>query len=218
MKIEQKLKTFGSVPLTHGILLSLLAEYRSPNDKIVRLMHEGWLVAVKRGLYVVSPELTSIPVSLPLVANHLYGPSCVSMDYALSHYGIIPDRVFDVTSMTIRRSKRYDLQLGRFSYTHSDQKLYSVGIDRVVNADKTTFMIASPEKALCDKLLFTRNLNSVTSRDLQALLFEDLRVDDEQFARFDPQVIEASLQGGYKVKLLQTLLHLLKSMKSRRIG
>jgi len=68
-------------------------------------------------------------------------------------------------------------------------------------------MIASPEKALCDKLLFTRNLNSVALRELQALLFEDLRVDGRaQFARNTQQVIEASLQGGYNVKLLQTLL------------
>jgi hypothetical protein len=57
---------------------------------------------------------------------------------------------------------------------HSEQKLYSAGIDRVINADKTTVMIASPEKALC---LFTRNLNRVALRELQALLFEDLRVD-----------------------------------------
>ena len=46
------------------------------------------------------------------------------------------------------------------------------------------------------------------------LLFEDLRVDEEQFALFDPQVIEAMLQCGYKVKLLRALLRLLKSMNT----
>ena len=96
-------------------LLSILGEYRSPNDKIVCMIDEGLLLPVKKGLYAVSPEITGIPLSLPLVANLLYGPSYVSMDFALYHYGIIPERVIEVTSMTTKRGKHYNLQVGRFS-------------------------------------------------------------------------------------------------------
>lgn len=130
MRLERKLRTFGDVPLTHGNLLSMLDEYRSPNDKIVRMINDGWLQLIRKGLYAVSPEITGIPLSLPLVANLLYGPSYVSMDYALSYYGIIPERVVEVTSMTTKRGKVYDLPVGRFSYTHSQPQLYSIGISR----------------------------------------------------------------------------------------
>ena len=213
MQLEKKLSSFGGVPLTHGALVSMLKEYRSPNDKIVRLIDEGWLVPIKKGLYAVSPERTTIPISTPLVANLLYGPSYVSMDYALYHYGIIPERVVEVTSMTTRRGKVYDLPIGRFSYTHSPLDFYPVGLDRIENTDKTGFLMASPEKALCDKLVFTRNLNIASPRALQELLMDDLRLDEESITRFDSKVIEACIMPGMKERMLRALLELVNSMK-----
>jgi len=213
MQLEKKLSSLGGVPLTHGALVSMLKEYRSPNDKIVRLIDEGWLVPIKKGLYAVSPERTTIPISTPLLANLLYGPSYVSMDYALYHYGIIPERVVEVTSMTTRRGKVYDIPIGRFSYTHSPLDFYPVGIDRVENTDKTGFLMASPAKALCDKLVFTRNLNIASQRALRELLMDDLRLDEESITRFDPKVIEACIMLGMKERMLRALLELVHSMK-----
>ena len=213
MKLEQKLRTFGGVPLTHGTLLSILDEYWSPNDKIVRMIDEGSLLPIKKGLYAVSPEITGIPISLPLVANLLYGPSYVSMEYALHHYGIIPERVVEITSMTTRRGKTYDLTVGRFSYTHSPPEFYAIGIDRVENPDQTGFLMASPEKALCDKLVFTRNLN-IKSRDvLEELLFDDLRIDEDSLARFDIKVIHACIAAGMKSDMLRALLQLVNTFQ-----
>ena len=213
MRLEQKLKTFGGVPLTHGTLLSILDEYRSPNDKIVRMIDEGLLLPIKKGLYAVSPEITGISLSLPLVANLLYGPSYVSMEYALHHYGITPERVVEITSMTTRRGKIYDLTVGRFSYTHSPPEFYAVGIDRIENSDKTGFLMASPEKALCDKLVFTRNLN-IKSRDaLEGLLFDDLRIEEDSLARFDTRVIDDCILAGIKTDMLQALLKLVNTLQ-----
>ncbi|NTV92630.1 MAG: hypothetical protein HGA72_04985 [Chlorobiaceae bacterium] len=73
MQLEKKLKVFGGVPLTHSSLLSILGEYRSPNDKIVRMIDYGLLLPVKKGLYAVSTEITGIPLSLPLVADLIKG-------------------------------------------------------------------------------------------------------------------------------------------------
>lgn len=213
MRLEQTLRTFGGVPLTHGTLLSILDEYRSPNDKIVRMIDEGLLLPIKKGLYAVSPEITGIPLSLSLVANLLYGPSYVSMDYALHHYGIIPERVVEITSMTTRRGKMYDLMVGRFSYTHSPPEFYATGIDRLENPDKTGFLMASPEKALCDKLVFTRNLN-IKSRDaLEGLLFDDLRIEEDSLARFDTRVIDACIAARIKSDMLRALLQLVNRMQ-----
>jgi hypothetical protein len=217
MQIEKQLRTFGGVPLTHSVLLSLLGDYRSPNDKIVRMISEGVLLPIKKGLYTVSSEITGIPLSLPLVSNLLYGPSYVSMDYALFHYGIIPERVIEVTSMTIKRGKVYDLPIGRFSYTHSQPDLYAVGIERVENADRTGYLMASPEKALCDKLIFTRNLNVQSQKALHELLFDDLRIDEDALARFDPEVIRACMSAGVKVEMLRALWKLVNGAKGEAL-
>jgi hypothetical protein len=213
IRLEKRLRQFGGVPLNHGTLLSILGEYRSPNDKIARMVGDGLLKPIKKGIYVVSPEITGIPISLPLVANLLYGPSYVSMDYALHHYGIIPEMVVEVTSMTTKRGKMFDLPLGRFSYTRSPLDLYAIGIDRVENADHTGYLMASPEKALCDKLLFTRNLNVRTVRGIRELLFDDLRVDEDSLDRFDPEVIRACMAAGPKSDMVKALLQVVTSRR-----
>ncbi|KZK75046.1 MAG: hypothetical protein A3K90_04295 [Pelodictyon luteolum] len=164
-------------------------------------------------MYAVSPDITGIPLSLPLMANLLYGPSYVSMDYALFHYGIIPERVNEVTSMTIKRGKAYDLSIGRFSYIHSHPILYSIGIDRVENEDRTGYLLASPEKALCDKLIFTRNLHVRSQRAFYELLFDDLRIDEDVLAHFDPEVIRACMSAGVKVELLRMLWQLVNGVQ-----
>ncbi|HHE07946.1 MAG TPA: hypothetical protein ENL01_03490 [Chlorobaculum parvum] len=216
IRLQQKLRTFGGVPLTHGTLLSILGAYRSPNDKIARMVDEGLLLPIKKGTYVISPDITSIPVSLPLVANLLYGPSYVSKDYALHYYGLIPERVVEVTSMTTKRGKLFDLPVGRFSYIHSPVALYAIGIDRVENADQTGFLMACPEKALCDKLLFTRNLNIRTARAMEELLFADLRVDEDLLVGFDPEVIRACMAAGLKIDMLKILLRVITSKQGGR--
>ncbi len=213
MRLEKKLRTFGGVPVTHGTLLSILDDYRSPNDKIVRMIDDGLLLPIKRGLYAVSPEVTGIPLSLALVANLLYGPSYVSMDYALHHYGIIPERVVEITSMTTRRGKTYDLAVGRFSYTHSSPEFYAIGIDRVENSDQTGYLMASPDKALCDKLVFTRNLNIRSRNALEELLFDDLRIDENFLARFDLDVISACIAADIKSDMLRSLQQLVNSLQ-----
>jgi hypothetical protein len=215
MKLEHTLKRFGAVPVTHNTILSILGKYRSPNDKILRMIADGLLLPIKKSLYVVSPELTGVPLSLPLVSNLLYGPSYLSMDYALSHYGIIPEHVAEVTSMTTRRGKVYNLPMGRFSYTHSSQQLYTIGINQVKNADNTCFLMASQEKALCDKLLFTRNLSVSSQNALQELLFDNLRVDEDAIALFEPNIIEACLAEGMKTAMLRALLQLIISMQRK---
>jgi hypothetical protein len=87
-----------------------------------------------------------------------------------------------MTSMTTRRGKVYDLLIARFSYLHSPLDFYLIGIDRIENTDKTGFLMASPEKALCDKLVFTRNLNIASPRALldflHGLCRKDQRVID----------------------------------------
>ena len=91
------------------------------------------------------------PISRELLANLIYGPSYISLDYALSYHGLIPERVETVTSVTLGRSRTFTTPYGMFSYRRLSQSRYAVGGLLAEHGD-LSFLIASPEKALADKV------------------------------------------------------------------
>lgn len=208
--LELKLKQFGNVPITSSNLQGLLASYKRPNDKISEWIKSQTLIPIRRNLYVVGDSWRDKPLSLPLIANHLYGPSCVSLDYALAWHGLVPERVAEITSVTTKRSRVFNACMGRFSYTTVPLKSYALGLTST-HSDGINFLIASPEKALCDKLLTTRNLKINHANDLLAFLEEDLRLDTEMLSDFDTQIITAYENLGVKSHLFNYLTQLCKS-------
>lgn len=210
MNLDTNLRQFGEVPFGHGTLMPLLAAYRRPNDKISEWLADQSLIAIKRGLYVCNPARTGQPVSLPLIANQLYGPSYVSLDYALSHYGLIPETVHQITSVTTRRAKVYDTPLGRFSYERLALSVYPLGIVSTRNEAGHYYLMASREKALCDKLIQTPNLAITSPAALLSYLNQDLRLDIDQLADFDLGLVQRIAAAGVKTRLLDNLSHLLE--------
>lgn len=186
-----QLKAFGNIPIMHQTLLTVLDGYKTPNNKISRWLDEGVLLPVKRGMYVVSPELTGKPVERMLVANLLYGPSCVSLDYALWHYGLIPERVFELTSVTPRRSQTLETCVGRFSYQRLADDLYPMGMESVAVEGGGYCLLATPAKALCDRLVLTRNLRVHSVKSMQHFLLDDLRLDADEAEIIDLDIINA---------------------------
>jgi predicted transcriptional regulator of viral defense system len=122
--IDLQLQAFSGTPITHGTLLSILKKYKTPNNKISRWLASGLLLPLKKGLYLVAPEFFGTNCPLPLIANTLYGPSYVSLDYALAHYGLIPEKVFAITSVTTQRAKSFENPLGHFTYSRIPAELF----------------------------------------------------------------------------------------------
>lgn len=205
-----QLKSFGNIPIMHQTLLSALKGYKTPNNKISRWLDEGVLLPVKRGMYVVSPEFTGKPVERLLVANRLHGPSCVSLDYALWHYGLIPEKVLEVTSVTTQRSQTLETGLGRFSYQHLNDDLYPIGIGSVAVEGGGYCLLAAPAKALCDRLVLTRKLRVHSVKSMQHFLLDDLRFDADEAGMIDLSIIHAYWQSGHKTELLGHLHEAIK--------
>jgi len=208
---KNNFKQFNNIPFSHGALLSLLQSYKRPNDKISRMLANGEILKIKRGLYVLSRDYQTAPVSKPLLANLIYGPSYVSLDFALSYYGLIPEGVFELSSMTPKRAKCYDTPLGRFSYTHSFKSLYGIGIVSETLTDGSHFLIAGPEKALCDKVVFTRKICVTSVSGMRTFLKDDLRIDLENLAEFDLSIISQCCDCGYKVRQLKALYQVVEA-------
>ncbi len=210
--LEARLAAFGAVPFSHGALLSLLTDYRRPNDKISEWLSSGVLIQLKRGLYLVGNDWRQELISLPLVANHLYGPSCVSLEFALSWHGLIPERVQEITSVCTNRGRLFQNSLGRFSYTTIPLSLFSVGLTIEVKGNHH-FWLASLEKSVCDKVLLTRHLKAIGRTSMQAFLFENLRIDADLLKDFDFEVLNSYVNSGYKPRQFRALRNVLEALQ-----
>lgn len=198
MDLLQDIRNLSSQPLTHQLLSSLLMDYKRPNDKIHELISAGIIEPVKKGLYLPSKKLSEKRTEPFLLANHLLGPSYVSFDSALAFYGLIPERVFEVSSATTKASRRFDTANGTFSFTRMPLPYYSFGIRQIELGAKQNALIASPEKALFDKIIDTAGLKLRSKIAASEYLIENLRMEEDQLKQLDIQTMETWLADSPK--------------------
>lgn len=189
-------------------LLDGLRRYASPRDAITRLLRSGVIIRVKKGLYVFGPAYARRPYSRELLANLIYGPSYVSLDYALQHHGLIPERVHAVTSATVARAQKFQTPVGLFIYRTVPLAGYWTGIDRVETDGGVPALIATAEKALADKIHDDRGVGVRSLRQMRSYLLDDLRIDEEALADLDPDEIAkiGELYRSRKVRLLASAI------------
>jgi len=207
---KNTLNQLGNIPFTPAILSTLYPDTRQICDKARYLEQEKRIIRMKRGLYVRSSEDGAMPVPF-LIANHLYGPSYVSFQSALRHYGLIPERVYETQSMTIKHSRSFDTPLGPFSYRNCGVDYFPIGIRQEQEASDT-YLIATPEKALCDLLLKTKGLNLSNPQKLESYLASDLRFEMDALKTFDRDLLEQCRQhAAIKPDLIFHLIYLTKN-------
>jgi len=168
-------KEFPIEEFDYQLLISYLSEYANPRGKVQRLIRDGKILRVKKGLYVFGPDFRKGTVCKESLANLIYGPSYISYQYALSYYGMIPEKVAVVTSATTGKSKRFDTPIGSFSYRHVDSRCFSTGVTSLKLDNYHTPLIATAEKALIDQLMAEKGLER--SFDVASYLYEDLRIE-----------------------------------------
>lgn len=205
------LARFGNIPVEYATLTSVLNGYRSAKDKIASLEKSDQLIRLKKGLYVVAPKVSKSEISRELIANHLYGPSYISLESALSYYGLIPERVYNVRSVTTKRAKQYTTPLGEFDYRTVPENYFSIGIQQEETKSKSIFLIASPEKALCDMILITSGLRLQSVKAVKTYLEENLRIDLFEKKVWNTEIVRECIEKGKKKTELTQLLKLLEN-------
>jgi hypothetical protein len=184
--------------LTTLNVMDQLKDYASPKARLTRLLKSGKLIQVRRGLYVDDPG-----TSKQALAACVYGPSYISFQYALAQYGLIPELVTVLTSASYNknRDKLYRTPLGEFHYWYLPPAIYPYGLS-LEEEKGLSYLIASPEKALCDAVY---KLPAVTSReDMEALLLEDWRMEREELLKLNRDFI-SWIAPLYKRKSLLAL-------------
>jgi predicted transcriptional regulator of viral defense system len=208
-ELERELKKYPSRIIEHTTLSQILSNlgYNRINDKIVQLKNKGILTALKSGLYLYNPVYDEALVSKEIIANLLLGPSYISFDYALWYHGLIPESVQTIQSATTKRSKSYSTPLGVFSYKQVKKELYNIALE-IHNTKVGNFIIASKEKALCDKVYYTKDIPIRSKSAMFVFLEDDLRIDLDELAQSDIKVFGEYYQvtKSKKIALLQKII------------
>ena len=179
--------------ITSDIAKQYLKRYSNKNTKLARDVRDGKLIKIKNGLYETEANTPSY-----LLAGSIYGPSYISFEYALSYYGLIPERVTTITCASFNKKKKkiYNTPFGAFTYRDIPSLAYKEEII-LKEEGNYSYQIATAEKALCDKLYTLKPLNNYSN--LEKMLFEDLRIDIDEFNNLNTDKIN-------KLSYLSTLI------------
>ena len=213
MNIIEIMKEIPGNIITHEQLAHILqGKVNNINAKIAYLVKKGELLRLKKGLYLLGEDYRNTPADLISVANQLYTPSYVSFEYALSYYGLIPERVYVVTSAAMRLKKAYDTPIGRFTYHSVPPQAYALGVDWLYDNVHGGKLIATPEKALCDKIRSDRSIGRLSQQKLDDYLVHDLRIDTALLGDMDTALI-SEIAAAYRSSNLRTLTKLIDKRK-----
>ena len=214
--IEQIRSQITGELFEYSQLMLALSNYRKPRDVVSTLLNRGQLTRVRKGLYVFGSTWRRTPLVLEPIANLLYGPSAISLDYALFLYGLIPECVTAITSTTTGRSRNYPTPLGHFTYTQLSGNRFSVGLILQSSAGGS-FLIAEPLKALADKVWTDSRFKPTSKTSYTDYLFVDLRIDEASLAPLIASDNFAAIEQAYATrKVLWLMEYLLKHFGGAR--
>ena len=99
-------------------------------------------------MYTLADAYRCSPLSFLQIANEIYKPSCLSDLWALSYYGLIPEKVTSFTSVTTRVTRSFHNLYGAYTYSSLKKNLFWGFVSKKI--ENIPVWIATPEKALLD--------------------------------------------------------------------
>ena len=165
-----------------------------------RAIKEGFLIHVRRGLYVISLPGRSTSLNLFELSQFIYGPSFVSLESALQYHDAIPEAIYSITGVTIKRSNEFSTPVGDFSYQSVPKAHFLLGVKRI-EQNNASFFLATPWRAIADLMYVQRK-----SWDHLDELCEDMRIEIEWIQRIDNNIL-GELKTNYPNKKIREILN-----------
>ena len=137
---------------------------------LTRWLKQGYIIRLRQR-YFSFPEYKNKPDYARYFANRIYRPSYISLQTALSFYGMIPEAVVQFTNITSLKTAVFFNEFGEYSYK-SIKEEFMFGYEPKFIADGRTVLFATPEKALLDLLYLNPFYNSEQD-------FLELRLDED---------------------------------------
>ncbi|MFZ5801209.1 MAG: type IV toxin-antitoxin system AbiEi family antitoxin domain-containing protein [Candidatus Omnitrophota bacterium] len=211
MQYAEFKNTFRDAPFIRSQdVVAISADRQALRNQLNRWQHKELVIKLKKGVYILNEGDRKINPSRQFIANQLYGPSYVSLEYALNSYGLIPERVADVTSVTTRKTLRLVNPLGNFIYQHIQPAAFR-GFSSVKDSAGFVFFIAEAEKAVADFLYL--NLAQF-KKDYPAALLDAYRF--QNFEKLNVKRLMELAQLFNNRKLLKVTAAFCKLIKKER--
>ena len=138
---------------------------------------KGFIVQLKKGLYILNSNDRKTDVSNQFIANQLYYPSYISLEYALSLYELIPETVMNITSVSTKKTAKFKNELGIFTY--QTVKISSFrGFIQTEDNNGMKYFLAEPEKAVIDFIYFNLSKFNKNDKDIfeSSYRFQNLQI------------------------------------------
>ncbi len=164
-----------------------------------RACQAGEILRLKPGLFVLASPYRKTEPHPFVIAASLHAPSHVSLESALAYHGLIPEAVYQVSSVTVARSREFHTPLGVFSFRRVPALSPRAGVEAVAVARNAWAFIASPLRAIADAVYLNKAIT--WKRDELCYLTDSLRIEEEDLGRL-------SFEG---------LDEILASLRSRRV-
>lgn len=203
MKILEFQNAFSQLPV---ISRSEIDKYFPDLDKnsISRWLEKGYLTKLRNGFYLFKNISAQDEHNLFLIAGKIYDPSYISLESALSWYGIIPEGVFTITSVTTKKTRNFVTPIGTFDYKNVKKSLF-FGV-QLMPSGSFYFKMAEPIKAILDLLYLRTEIKE--SWQMESLRFHIPRTRqifetspwEDYLDRIDSKTLRK------KVEILQKLL------------
>ena len=195
MKFVNLLEKVSVLPVFTVRFLSAGENLAQIRLQINRWVKDGKIIRLHKGLYTLAEPYRKVTCEPFCIANSLKQASYVSLHSALSSYGMIPEFVPVVTSITTSRPQTIETPLGRFEFRHVSNK-YFWGYQQVELKFGQTAFVAHPEKALLDLIYLTPSGNEIA-------FIEELRL--QNFERIDRTSLRQFVKRFQSPKLNRAL-------------
>lgn len=143
------------------------------NYQISLWAKKGYIERIKRGLYIFSERRNELsPEEMSFL---IYEPSYISLEFAMSHYGFIPEMVYAITAISTKTTRKFANKFGRFIYRSVKSSLFFGYF--VMETKNGKYLMAEPEKAILDYIYL--NLSHINSKEY----IEEMRINREMIKK-----------------------------------
>lgn len=149
LSTEERLKSIGLLMFSPREFRDIFnVSLKTAAAFISRNLKSGLFIKLRNGLYALKDS----DLSAYAIANRIYQPSYISLEKALSHYRLIPEIVYAITSVTTKPTAEFKTPKGIFTYQKIKKNAFAGYSPKQISGE--TILIAEPEKALADYLYF----------------------------------------------------------------
>lgn len=209
--VERINSEFKSSVLPLSLINSVLEDKSEDARKALlkRACQKGDLIRIRNGLYLLGDKKRKAHFSLFQVANYIMEPSYISLESALSFYGLIPEAVYTTTSVTTKNSQEFKTPVGQFSFSYLKTEYFNFGFYSFKNGDER-FLIATPLKALVDYIVLMKK-HYKTVEELE----EDIRFDFDEFKNYKKFVNKEKINEMLKIYKSYRVQVILKDIRKK---